>query len=135
MTVPYNDASCRQDDDYYGASLSELIARMPDYRLIGCGLSGVNAYFVLSDLAAAFPQYAAKDLFQPSRNHLQLYTAGARASFDQCGSTSANLRSKLRGSRAVDERCTACYPLAMLQARTDLRRRLRRFPAAGGSDV
>lgn len=80
MTVPYRESSWRQGDDYYGASLSELMARMPGYRLICCGLSGVNAYFVRQDLAGAFPAYPPQDLYQPGRNHLQLFVAGSRPS-------------------------------------------------------
>jgi hypothetical protein len=77
MTVPYDPKRRRAGDDFYGASLSEIIARLPGYRLVACGLSGVNAYFVRDDLTARFPEYPPVDLYQPSRVHFILLSVGS----------------------------------------------------------
>jgi hypothetical protein len=80
MTVEYDENGWRKGDDFFGASLSEHIARLKGYRLVSCGLSGVNAYFVRDDLASAFPAYDPADLYQPARAHLVLYSVGSRPS-------------------------------------------------------
>jgi hypothetical protein len=80
MTVDYDENGWRKGDDYFGASLSEHIARLNGYRLVCCGLSGVNAYFVRDDLADKFPEYDPALLYQPARAHLTLMSVGSRAS-------------------------------------------------------
>jgi hypothetical protein len=80
ITVDYDENSWRKGDDYFGASLSEHIARLEGYRLICCGLSGVNAYFVRNDLAGHFPHYDPALLYQPARVHLTLMSVGSKAS-------------------------------------------------------
>lgn len=57
----------------YGASLESLdvIGRNNGYRLVGCDLSGVNAFFVRADLVNEkqfFPPFDATTHFEPSRH-------------------------------------------------------------------
>jgi hypothetical protein len=89
LTVPYAANARRAGDDFFGASLSELIARLPGYRLVTCGLSGVNAFFVRKDLAPLLPEHDPADLYQPARVHLTLMSVGSRPSLkflaERCG--------------------------------------------------
>jgi hypothetical protein len=80
MTVNYDENGWRKGDDFFGASLSEHLARLNGYRLVCCGLSGVNAYFVREDLAGKFPDYDPALLYQPARAHMILLSVGSRAS-------------------------------------------------------
>jgi hypothetical protein len=80
LTVPYRPNGQRTGDDFFGASLSELIARMPGYTLVTCGLSGVNAYFVRNDLCHLLPVHTPERLFQPARVHLTHMAVGSRPS-------------------------------------------------------
>ena len=72
-------------DDYMGASLSALegLGRTKGYRLVGCNVAGVNAFFVREDLAGdlfAAPA-SAEALFQPPRYDLiYAYRGGHGAS-------------------------------------------------------
>lgn len=65
-------------DDYHGASLTSFVDALHPlgYRLIACGVSGVNAFFVRDDDAAQFPDYTAEQLFQPARFDLRRMTSG-----------------------------------------------------------
>ena len=56
--------------DYVGASLSAFVERLGGYRLAGCGVSGVNAFFVREDLAAHVPStaYSTDALYRPMRH-------------------------------------------------------------------
>ena len=54
VVQPYNAAGPgKVRDDYWGASLSALhkLGRRKGYELVGCGIAGVNAFFVREDLA------------------------------------------------------------------------------------
>ncbi len=48
VTVPYDPKASWKQDSHYGASLG----RHKGYALVGCSLSGVNAFFVRDDLVA-----------------------------------------------------------------------------------
>jgi hypothetical protein len=52
FTQPYDSASTWDGSNYFGASLSALtkLANEKGYSLVGCTLSGVNAFFVRNDL-------------------------------------------------------------------------------------
>lgn len=65
-------------DDYHGASLGSLcdLLHRRDYRLIACGASGVNAFFVRNCDAGSFPSFTAEQLFQPSMYHLRRLASG-----------------------------------------------------------
>ncbi len=71
LSVAYNPTHGWAGDDYYGSSLQVFIDQLEgEYRLVSCGLSGANAYFVRSDLAESFAAYPAKDIYMPARHHL-----------------------------------------------------------------
>jgi hypothetical protein len=77
VEMPYDATHGWGGDDYYGASLAAFVRHVGDrYRLVACGLAGINAFFVRSDLAAAFPAYPPEELYQPSRQHLIQITSG-----------------------------------------------------------
>jgi hypothetical protein len=77
VEMPYDAANGWGGDDYYGASLGAYVRHLGDrYRLVACGLAGINAFFVRSDLASAFPSYPPEELYQPSRQHLIHITSG-----------------------------------------------------------
>lgn len=65
-------------DDYQGASLASFneVFSARGYVLVGCSVSGVNAFFVRGDLAGQFPQFAVDRLFQPARYHLRRLESG-----------------------------------------------------------
>ncbi len=57
----------RQDDNY-GASLKFLESRLTEYRLVGCNITGSNAFFVREGLEASFTEpFSAERHFQPCR--------------------------------------------------------------------
>jgi hypothetical protein len=71
VEVAYDAGHVWAGDDYAGASLAAYLRHLGDrYRLITCNVSGVNAFFVRSDLAGAFPSTPVDQLFQPPRYHL-----------------------------------------------------------------
>jgi hypothetical protein len=81
----YDPAARWGRDNYYGASLSALekLGRKLGYALVGCSLSGVNAFFVREDLlkgpdgAARFhAPFTAREHFEPPRYELALLTTG-----------------------------------------------------------
>jgi hypothetical protein len=60
--------------DYQGASLQSLhdLGLRKGYRLVGCGLAGVNAFFVREDLVQQhFPEPDVAALYNPPRFYLQ----------------------------------------------------------------
>lgn len=69
-------------DDYHGASLSAIEEALHDegYRLVSCGASGVNAFFVRTDEAGAFPQFTVEQLFRPAMFELSRIASGHPAS-------------------------------------------------------
>ena len=72
--MDYDEAHQWEGDDCYGASLKFLELRMAEkgYALVGCNLTGSNAFFVRTELAAdKFAQpYTAKNHFEPARHAL-----------------------------------------------------------------
>jgi hypothetical protein len=76
------DATFRwRGTDYYGASLEAItkIAERKGYSLVGCGIAGVNAFFVRNDLLADkfCPPYTSTNHYQPARYFLvPTYIAG-----------------------------------------------------------
>jgi hypothetical protein len=81
VEMPYNATHGWSGDDYYGASLAAFMRHVGDrYRLVACSISGVNAFFVRSDLAGSFPSYPPEDVYQPSRHHLIQITNGPPSS-------------------------------------------------------
>lgn len=70
IVIEYNPQHRWAGDDYHGASLQALCDGLPDYKLVACNLSGVNAFFVRWDLAGQFPNYSPPQLYQPFRENL-----------------------------------------------------------------
>jgi hypothetical protein len=68
VTIPYDAPLKGAPKGYAGASLAALekLASRKGYRLVGCENSGVNAFFVRHDLAAAIPTLSAVQAFRPS---------------------------------------------------------------------
>ena len=72
--MEYNAAHEWNSSDYQGASLQSLadLSGRKGYRLAGCCLAGVNAFFVRRDLAAEhFPNEDVGYLYNPPRYYLQ----------------------------------------------------------------
>jgi hypothetical protein len=81
----YDPAALWGRDDYFGASLTSLekLGRDLGYALVGCSLSGANAFFVREDAltgpdgAARFhAPYTAEEHFEPPRYQLTWLQAG-----------------------------------------------------------
>lgn len=71
ITMPYNPEHKWVSDDYQGASLEAFCNLLSAaYKLVCCNLSGSNAFFVRHDLAAAYPDYSSRELYQPFREFL-----------------------------------------------------------------
>jgi hypothetical protein len=73
--MPRNDKHVWDGSDWFGASLSALgkLGTSKGYVLVGCNLTGVNAFFVRSDLAQdlfAAP-FTAENHYQPPRYYLK----------------------------------------------------------------
>lgn len=70
-TVAYDPEFAWDGTTYFGASLGalEALGREKNYSLVGCSSSGVNAFFVRSDLVSGkFAQpYTAAEHYQPAR--------------------------------------------------------------------
>lgn len=69
VTIPYRPDFAWDRTDYYGASLAALekLGREKGYMLVGTDSNGVNAFFVLDELARKFfvPQ-TAEELYHPA---------------------------------------------------------------------
>lgn len=77
ISVAYDPAHAWAGDDYHGASLASFARLLGDrYALVCCNVAGLNAFFVRSDLAAAFPAHPLAALYQPPRLHLAWIDAG-----------------------------------------------------------
>lgn len=86
--MAYDPAHRWQGNDQFGASLESMTAlgRRKGYSLVGCNLTGNNAFFVQSRLAEGrFAQPAdAATLYQPIRYYLwQSFDVGHRADFSR----------------------------------------------------
>jgi hypothetical protein len=73
-TITYNPAHEWRGTDYFGASLKalEILGLKKGYRLVGCNLAGVNAFFVREDLVGdrfAAP-FTAENHYHPPRYYL-----------------------------------------------------------------
>lgn len=88
--VPYDPNRPWNETAYFGASLKamELLGRKLGYVLVGCSLSGVNAFFVRADLVGDkfHSPFSAENHYEPSRYYL-LHRGGHARCFDENGST------------------------------------------------
>lgn len=83
--MEYDEAHIWQGDDCFGASLSYLEYSLKEkgYALVGCTLSGTNAFFVREDLLdEKFEEpFSAETHYEPSRYFLSAALSGHRASY------------------------------------------------------
>ncbi len=82
LCMDYNDVHKWKGNDYFGASLQAFVDALPNYRLVSCGISGVNAFFVREDVANVFAQYDVSQLYQPARYWLAELTSGHAANLE-----------------------------------------------------
>jgi hypothetical protein len=80
LTVPYDPQGSWDGSSFYGASLAALVRLGADkgYRIVGCSLAGVNAFFVRADLCSdKFLEPAtAEEHYEPPRHYFHLLPAG-----------------------------------------------------------
>jgi hypothetical protein len=70
LSISYDPLHTWSSDDFYGASLCQLVDDAEGYRLVSCSITGANAFFVRRDFADLFPDYSPEQLYQPLRQHL-----------------------------------------------------------------
>lgn len=91
--MDYRESYVWQGDDCFGASLKYLEVHLEErgYRLVGCSLSGVNAFFVRSDLAGdRFLQpFSAENHYEPARYYLARLSSGHPPSYRTLGESLA----------------------------------------------
>jgi hypothetical protein len=80
LTVPYDPHARWDGSNYYGASLEALVwlSAVKGYRIVGCSIAGVNAFFVRADLCGdKFLEPAtAAEHYEPPRHFFHLLPAG-----------------------------------------------------------
>jgi hypothetical protein len=80
LTVPYDPHVSWDGSNFYGASLEALVRLGADkgYRIVGCSIAGVNAFFVRADLCGnRFLEPAtAAEHYEPPRHFFHLLPAG-----------------------------------------------------------
>ena len=83
LVVPYRADAKWDGSNHYGASLEALVrlAAAKNYRLVGCSIAGVNAFFVRADLCAdRFLEPAtAQEHYEPPRHYFYLLPSGHRS--------------------------------------------------------
>ena len=83
--MDYNATHFWEKDDCFGASLKffEVNLEKKGYYLVGCNLSGANAFFVRKDLVADqfLEPFTAENHYEPARYYLSGYFAGHPASY------------------------------------------------------
>ena len=80
VTVPYDPHGNWDGSNFYGASLEALTRLGADkgYRLVGCSIAGVNAFFVRADLCGEkfLEPATAAEHYEPPRHFFHLLPAG-----------------------------------------------------------
>ena len=83
VTVPYQPNRGGDGTNFFGASLEALVrlGRQKGYRVVGCNISGSNAFFVRDDLCAAhfLDPATAEEHYEPPRHFFSLLLAGPHA--------------------------------------------------------
>jgi hypothetical protein len=83
LVVPYRADAQWDGSNYYGASLEALVrlAAAKNYRLVGCSIAGVNAFFVRRDLTAErfLEPATAEEHYEPPRHYFHMLPAGHRS--------------------------------------------------------
>jgi hypothetical protein len=80
LVVPYRPETQWDGSNYYGASLEALVklGTEKNYRIVGCSIAGVNAFFVRADLTGdRFLEPAtAQEHYEPPRHYFYLLPSG-----------------------------------------------------------
>jgi hypothetical protein len=80
LTVPYQPNRAGDGTNFFGASLEALVrlGRTKGYRVVGCNISGSNAFFVREDLCADhfIEPATAEEHYEPPRHYFHLLPAG-----------------------------------------------------------
>jgi len=80
LSVPYDPKGSWDGSNFYGASLEALVRLGADkgYRIVGCSIAGVNAFFVRADLCGdKFLEPAtAEEHYEPPRHFFHLLPGG-----------------------------------------------------------
>jgi hypothetical protein len=79
----YNASHTWKGDDCFGASLKFLENNIDGYCLVGCNVTGANAFFVREDLVADhfLKPFTAENHYEPARYYLAGFSSGHRASY------------------------------------------------------
>jgi len=84
--MDYNERHVFEQDDCFGASLKFLETRLAGkgYCLVGCNLTGINAFFVRKDLVAGrfMEPFTAEHHYEPARYYLTGLSAGWPPSYN-----------------------------------------------------
>lgn len=87
--MDYNATHSWDKDDCFGVSLKflEIHLEKKGYCLVGCNISGVNAFFVRQDLVADkfLAPFTAEHHYEPSRYYLSGYFSGHPTSYHTLG--------------------------------------------------
>lgn len=83
LTVPYQPNHAGGGTNFFGASLEALVrlGRQKGYRVVGCNISGSNAFFVREDLCADhfIEPATAEEHYEPPRHFFSFLLAGPQA--------------------------------------------------------
>ncbi|MCF7996962.1 MAG: hypothetical protein K9L32_04140 [Chromatiaceae bacterium] len=83
--MPYSEEHMWDGSDDFGSSLKylEIFMASRNYSLVGCNITGANAFFVRSDLLqdSFISPYTSEVHYQPPRYYLSGYASGHPASF------------------------------------------------------
>jgi hypothetical protein len=83
LTVPYQPNRAADGTNFFGASLEALVrlGGQKGYRIVGCNISGSNAFFVREDLCADhfLEPATAEEHYEPPRHFFSLLLAGPQA--------------------------------------------------------
>ena len=83
LTVPYQPSRGGDGTNFFGASLEALVrlGRRKGYRIVGCNISGSNAFFVREDLCADhfIEPTTAEEHYEPPRHFFSFLLAGPQA--------------------------------------------------------
>ncbi|MEM9275712.1 MAG: hypothetical protein AAGA80_22545 [Cyanobacteria bacterium P01_F01_bin.143] len=81
--MDYNETHSWDKDDCFGVSLKFLEVNLEGYCLVGCNLSGANAFFVRKDLVGDrfLAPFTAEKHYEPPRYYLSGYFAGHPAAY------------------------------------------------------
>ena len=84
VVVPYRPDAEWDGSNYYGASLAALVklGGQKNYRIVGCSIAGVNAFFVRADLVGDHfhGPPTAEEHYEPPRHHFYLLPSGGHRS-------------------------------------------------------